>query len=382
MQIIVEGWRFVPHSFAIANQFQLLEFLRRSDLEVYHREMPYFQDDWQRKSGLFDRDREEQLKNLPTPPANFSGDATLRMFMPYDFTPSKSRRTVVFATTEWGIVQKVMLSMMGVHSIWDAHHDNDTIIVTPSNWSKTGFLRHGAVSDRIVVIPHGVDTEVYRPLPEMEREYLRQQWGLDDCFVFLNISIMTWNKGIRPLLKAFAAIVDRYPQARLILKGSDAIRRSRDMVIQDLREMLTPAQIDRVLPCIAYIGDSLPASEMARLHQIADAYIAPYLAEGFNMPVLEAAACGLPVICTKGGPTDDFTTSEFALYIDSALTTMEMNHETRFYLHPDLDSIIEMMSKAIESPGFLDSARRFSPGFVRDRYTWAKIVDRWLEILR
>ena len=49
----------------------------------------------------------------------------------------------------------------------------------------------------------------------------------------------------------------------------------------------------------------------------ADVYVSPYKAEGFNLPVLESMALGVPVIVTSGGPTDDFTNSKFAKYVDS-----------------------------------------------------------------
>lgn len=382
MRIIVEGWRFVPHSFAIANQFQLLELLKRPHLELFHRDMPYFDSEWKPQPGLFAPAQEAALSQIRTPDADLSADAVLRMFMPYNLKPSTAQRTCVFATTEWGIVQKLMLQLMGTPAFWDAHHDTDTTIVTPSHWSRQGFLRSGADPTRVVVVPHGVDTQVFHPLPEAERAALRQQRGLENCFVFLNIGVMTWNKGVRPLLRAFAAIVERYPQARLILKGTESIRRSRDFILDGLQAILTKAQAAQVIPRLAYIGDNLSSWQLAQLHQLADTYIAPYLAEGFNMPVLEAAACGLPVICTKGGATDDFTRSDFALYINSELKTMEVEHETRFYLHPDLEHTIELMSQAIENGEFRARARQAGSQFISTHYTWQKIVDRLLEVLR
>ncbi|MGB5900644.1 MAG: glycosyltransferase, partial [Geitlerinemataceae cyanobacterium] len=164
--------------------------------------------------------------------------------------------------------------------------------------------------------------------------------------------------------------------------GTEAIRKSRDFIVEAMQAILTTAQAARVIPRVAYIGDNLSVEELAQLHQIADAYVAPYLAEGFNMPVLEAAACGLPIVCTAGGPTDDFTRSDFALYINSELKTMEIEHETRFYLHPDLDHSIELMSKVIENSEFRSQARQVGSQFIADRYTWQKIVDRLLEVLQ
>ena len=355
--------------------------LQRPELRLFHREMPYFDRNWQPRRGLLDADAERTLSQIPTPPPDSPVDAVLRVFMPYNLKPANADRTCVFATTEWGIVQKLMLNLMGVPAFWDAHHDTDTIIITPSQWSRRGFLRSGANPDRVVVVPHGVDTRTFYPLSPEERTALRKKYGIDGCFAFLNISIMTWNKGIRPLLKAFAAVVERYPEARLILKGTEALRKSRKFIVGDMKAILTEAEAARVIPRIAYLGDNLSAGELAQLHQIADAYVAPYLAEGFNMPVLEAAACGLPVICTAGGPTDDFTRSDFALHIKSKLEITEIDGERRFYLHPDLEHTIELMCQAIEQPAFLERAHQASVRFVENGYTWQHIVDRLLAVM-
>jgi glycosyltransferase involved in cell wall biosynthesis len=61
-------------------------------------------------------------------------------------------------------------------------------------------------------------------------------------------------------------------------------------------------------------NSSLSSKELADLMAAADVYLSAYKAEGFNLPVLESMAVGTPVIVTKGGPTDDFTTEAFAKY--------------------------------------------------------------------
>jgi glycosyltransferase involved in cell wall biosynthesis len=141
LQIIVEGWRFLPHSYAIANQFQLLEMLKYPNLEIFHKDIPYL---------------------------------------------------------------------------------SDLIIITPSHWSRTGFIRSGANPDRTIVIPCGIDPNIYKPLTKSEREALRKQLGWDG-FVFLNVGAGTPNKGIDLLLKAFAVVVESYPEARLVLKGEESV---------------------------------------------------------------------------------------------------------------------------------------------------------------
>ena len=60
------------------------------------------------------------------------------------------------------------------------------------------------------------------------------------------------------------------------------------------------------LPRVVLLDDDLSDEEMAALYRACDVLVHPYRGEGFAMPVLEAMACGLPVIVTGGGPTDEF----------------------------------------------------------------------------
>ncbi|MEG3991676.1 hypothetical protein QUA13_32115 [Microcoleus sp. S28C3] len=50
---------------------------------------------------------------------------------------------------------------------------------------------------------------------------------------------------------------------------------------------------------------------------------------------LEATACGLPVICTAGGPTDDFTYPDLALPVESKFMAVEIAKEQLFILAPE-----------------------------------------------
>jgi hypothetical protein len=86
MRIIVEGWRFLPHSYAIANQFQLLEMLKYPNLEIFHKDIPFLDENWQPVAGLLDATAEAAIKNIPHPSASLkTADATLRISEPYNF---------------------------------------------------------------------------------------------------------------------------------------------------------------------------------------------------------------------------------------------------------------------------------------------------------
>ena len=75
MKIHVEGWRFIPHAYSITNQFQLLELLKRSQLEITHQDIPGLKPQWKHLNGLFPSELETQLQQIPqaiNPPADFS----------------------------------------------------------------------------------------------------------------------------------------------------------------------------------------------------------------------------------------------------------------------------------------------------------------------
>lgn len=381
-RLIVEGWRSIPHSYALINSYQLLEFLQQPNLELFHQDMPYVTETWKAKPGLFSAEAEAALDQIPIPPESQGADVTLRMYCPFNLATSKSAKTFLFGCTEWGIVPQTILRGMGISSFREAHLNSETVLVTASHWSKQGFLNSGADPDRVVVVPLGFDPEIYHPLEETQRQTLRQKLGWNNEFVILNISVM-WNErqGIDRLLKAFAILTQRYPDIRLVLKGRDAIFPSKESIQKASKNILTEAELERVQSRMSYIGENLSTQEMAQLYQAADVYVSPYAAEGFNLPVLEAIACGLPVICTDGGATDDFTSSEFIWKIESKLRMLtDTNGDVKFFLEPNNHHLIELMQAAIENSNFRTQTQ-IGTKFVRKNFTWKHVVEQLLEVM-
>jgi len=378
--LLVEGWRFIPHSYAIVNQFQGLEIAARPDVRFAHRDVPHT-DRWKPVAGLFAPDQEQAIRAFPAPAPGERFDAVLRIAFPYDYRPSGARRTLVFGTAEWRDVP--YLNVAGRVPLKAALECSDALVVTPSRWSRDGFVASGAPPERVVVVPHGIDPDLYRPAPDEERRAaLRRRFGLNG-FTFLTIGAMTTNKGIGVLLKAFAALLERHPDATLLAKGLDDFYGARDNMLAGARE-LTDRERERIRPRFLYIGSPLSFQGMAGLYQAADAYVSPYLGEGFNMPVLEAAACGVPVICTRGGSTDDFTTSDFALRIDSTTGPFVPYHQcpdvVGCALRPNLEHLIALMTQVVEQPEIAARARRAGPDFVSAGFTWRHAVDRLLDV--
>ena len=371
--LIVEGWRFVPHSYAIVNQWQLLALLRR-DIRLKVVDAPFHRP-WQIQTGLFEPPAEQSLRLLEIARPGESADVTLRISAPFNFSPSASRVTAVFATLEQQLIRKHQLAdRREFERIRRGPPPAHVKVITPSRWSAEGFYKAGFSKEQVVIVPHGVDIGTFHPLPAA-RNQVRNRLGISNGdFVFLSIGAMTGNKGIDLLLRGFAAICRKFPQARLVLKGLNPLYGSRDLLNRTLM-MLSAHHRQEVVGKMTYVGESLSHQGMAMLYQAADVYVSPYRAEGFNLPVLEAAACGLPIICTRGGPTDDFVVDEFARRIESRTTVVPIEGQHASQLDPDVDHLIALMTSMIDETAWRRQAADAGPSHVVRNYTWDHAVD-------
>ncbi len=380
MRIIVEGWRFLFHSYSVINQFILMEMSKRPHLHIFHKDMPFLDKKWETHISLTDP-KTQILRQISSPSPQEEVDAVFRIYCPWNFHGSPHGKTWVFALTEWGVIDNNVLGGIGVSHIGETPVNSEVMVITSSNWSKQGLIHSGIKRDRISVIPLGFDPSLYYPLPDAERKALRRALGWEDSFVFLNLGGCNARKGIRVLLKAFACIAEQHPQVKLVLKGSDVLYGSQAEIEDACKMLLSDYGRAQLLPKISYTGSQLSYQQIAQLYQGADVYVSPYLAEGFNLPVLEAAACGLPVICTENGPTDDFTHPDFAFRISSQLTSKIIQGETLFLLEPNWEHLVSLMENAIAQPALISQARLRGPEYVNQRFTWKHIVDQILETM-
>lgn len=377
-RVIVEGWRFIPHSFAIVNEFQCLELLARPGIELFHHDAPFWNPAWTIERGLLPEEMEKALDAIP-PHGDIRADVVLRMGCPFDFTDSASARTVVFATCEFGrLTPEVVRNHESAASVLARSRAE---VITPSTWSREGLVRSGVPPERIHIVPHGVDTSIFCPAPALQRVALRRQLGWDGKFVFLHVGAMRPNKGVPLMLEALAQIKDRHPEAMLALKGLDSLYQSE----QSLHAMMdgVPAEIrEKLASRVAFVGATCSFPRMAALYQAADAYLSPYTGEGFNLPVLEAAACGLPVICTSGGATDDFVTPDFARLIHSQRLVWRGENGAEFLvLSPDKDHLVALMSSTIQDHAWRMAARTSGPSHVAARFTWRHTIEKLMPVL-
>ncbi len=152
-------------------------------------------------------------------------------------------------------------------------------------WSACGVP---LPDERIRIVPNGVHLKDFEHLPP--KELSRARWDLGSGPVVLFLGRLHERKGLQFLIPAFADAARQVTDARLLIAGPDeGMRATLDAQI---------AQFDlagRVIFTGMLAGDDKLAALAA-----ADLFALPAVGEGFSMAVLEAMACGLPVLLTPG----------------------------------------------------------------------------------
>jgi len=164
-------------------------------------------------------------------------------------------------------------------------------VVATSRATAEDLARHLALPpDRVRVIHHGVDA-LFQPPPHPDaRRQSRERLGLPDArAALLHVGNNWFYKNLEGLLEALALFGDgaSAPVLLKVGKGLTHAQRARARAL---------GVLDRVVE----LGP-LGAEALRAVYWAADALVFPSLWEGFGWPVLEAMACGLPVVCSDRG---------------------------------------------------------------------------------
>jgi len=369
MALRVEGWRGISHSYALVNQFQLLAFQKHALAHVQNVDMPFIMAHWgagQNSAGFTEPDQ-SLLADQSKP---VMAQAVYRIFAPLELVAHASLPTLTFVVTEFGL--DTDRHPMGFA---DGYAAQGGRIHTPSQWSKQRLLANGIPESIIHVVPHAADEQYFYPMDAQGIALNRQNMGLDeDDVVLLNVGTHHWNKGLDVLLKSFAVARQHNKRLKLVLKDqrSTYLMNSESYVHQILNDIgLSDADL---MPSIRLISGHLNLAQLNSLYNAADVYVTPYRAEGFNLPALEAQACGTPVVATRGGATDDFLEGDRYYPIEGVVmenTALKEHLTINAYVEPSVDQLTAVLSQL---------GRKKAMTQVQPRLTWADVCRQLLAI--
>jgi glycosyltransferase involved in cell wall biosynthesis len=169
-----------------------------------------------------------------------------------------------------------------------AAHAASTIMAVSSSVERT-IRTYAGDGPRVDVVPVGVDADRFRPSSVPRAP---------DRILF--VGFVNYTKGVDVLLDAMAILRDRGDPGRLTLVGGSFYRNTRRQEESLRRRAAQLALGDRVT-----FAGRLPHDEVARLMAESAVVVLPSRAESFGAVLVEALACGTPVVATRcGGPED------------------------------------------------------------------------------
>lgn len=187
----------------------------------------------------------------------------------------------------------------------------------------------------VVVIRNGVDTRRFSPeLRQARRTSVREQFSFspgDFCILLIGNDWKT--KGLDMLLKALALC--RELPLKLLVVGTD----DRDAYEPKIR---TCGIADRV----RFLD---PSPDVLQFYAAADVYVGPSLEDSFGLPILEAMACGMPVIAScRAGVSEIITSGKDGMILQEAQNSQELAGMLRI-LHADPGMRLRMGEEACKT---------------------------------
>lgn len=231
------------------------------------------------------------------------------------------------------------------------------VLCTVSEYSRRDMSRfYGIPLERIHVVPEGVDLGVFHPINDAARlaDWRRRVLG-EDVPLLLYVGKPTKRRNLLQLLEAFARLRrERQLPHRLLLIGTALPGTA------PLRSRIETLGLQNVVVTIPHA----PHSEIVLAYNACSVMLYPTSYEGFGMPVLEAMACGAPVLALDNTAMPELAGGVARLLPDARVETL-MNGIDDLLHDP-----AERARMQIEGP------RRAA------RYDWRIVTQQYLDLLR
>ena len=191
-----------------------------------------------------------------------------------------------------------------VKQIWvPSTHTKDAINNTFKNYLNNSIkiqgweIKSAEIMNKIKIVNHGVNSKIFFP----------DKKNKDNIFRF--IASKGWPNGSKDrgglsfLLKAYMEEFNTNEKVEMLIKINSTYGMNNQILERNMRELnLT----NKTPPAVKIIGDSVDYEKMCEIYNLGDIFCSTSLAEGFNLNILEAMACGLPAMTTMFGGMSDF----------------------------------------------------------------------------
>jgi len=170
--------------------------------------------------------------------------------------------------------------------------DRATHVFSVSESLKQHVIRCGANAGKITVVGNGVDTEIFHPLA---RHAARQRYAIPQgAKVLITVGGLVERKGFHRVIECLPELRRQFPDLHYLIVGGASAEGDYESSLRTLVKKLN------LQVCVHFLG-MMPLSELKWPLSSSDVFVLATRNEGWANVILEAMACGLPVVTTRVG---------------------------------------------------------------------------------
>lgn len=208
----------------------------------------------------------------------------------------------------------------------------------------------------IEILPDGIDTETFNP--EVDGSEVQERYDLENYFMIFSSGRMVERKGFRYLIEALPYVLEKYPNTKLIIGGDGPERQSLEVLVKSL-------EIENNVIFPRFISDE----DFPKYMKACDVFVLPSIVdskgdtEGSATILLEAMACGTPVVGTKVGGVPYAIKDGFGGFL--------VNQK-------DPKQLGEAIIMLLDNKGLRREMGIKGRGYVEEMFSWDRIAKRYI----
>lgn len=230
------------------------------------------------------------------------------------------------------------------------------VVFVLNQGTRQNVIEHLGIEERkIHIVKNGVNTDVYRPLRDLEKQATKKILGLGGKIIILQVGSVNVNKGqlrtaqgLLPLLRSRKDVVFAYVGGIVEEEYHKQVERF--------------AEENGVQDQVCYLGMAAPGEELNRVYNCAEATICASQYEGFSLVLIESLSCGVPVLveetsgfyvgegCIEYRADDIAATVERLISVQNNYRVIATAARENAIIHYGWDSVAEVLLRYWEQP--------------------------------
>ena len=306
-----------------------------------------------------------QMYTIPSPRAEKELKLSLGRLKPDIVHASLTLSPLDFRLPE--LCKKINVPLVGTfHPAFDANNRNLTAstqqltyqlyapslakfdkIIVFSEPQKNVLEKLGVPREKQIIIPNGVDENIWKPFCEKSRKYNQVKKKLGNKRIFLYMGRIANEKNIEALLRSWR--LTKNNNCKLVIVGDGPMKPTLENSFSDLSKKE-----------LIWWGSELDLETRVAIMQIAEVFLLPSLVEGLSLSLLEAMSCGTACVATDAGADGEVLDNGAGIVISTENVSAQ------------LKTIIPIL---VEHPSFTKDLGKKGRVRVLERYTITENIN-------